>query len=272
MHSREEYDGLLKKAKGFGIDFEVVMDEISRRNEKAITTAQGKLLDTIQGILVKFPTVEQITAAVMDQLAGQAFPIDDIAKKVAEIIPSSEAVEIKQIETKLTNELRSVLTKIQDSNAEMIRQSVENIFTTHREALIQDVRTAAEKVFDQKAAAAGGSPAAPSSSTTVERVIDLILKKAGGDENPLASLNNALDMVSSLQQRMAALNPGPGVDPNIQYRTNQQIYLEGIKVGAKINGGSQPKKSFGPPAGPSIKPASPFSVNDPVVAGLSPKG
>ncbi|KKL93740.1 hypothetical protein LCGC14_1871730, partial [marine sediment metagenome] len=73
--AESEYEKLVQKAKGIGIDINVIMDELDRRVESKTTSIARNIIDQMPSLK---PNIDELATAVAEQIQTNQVDIDEI--------------------------------------------------------------------------------------------------------------------------------------------------------------------------------------------------
>ena len=257
--AESEYEKLLKKAKGYGIDLSIVMDELDRRIEGKTTSIARNIIDQIPSMK---PNIDELATAVAEKVQAGQVNIDEIVSKVVEQIPDTGEVERKRVLKEASEQITGFLSNIDKRLEGMVKPLVESALLEQRGGLLEAVEEKLQRHHDefmneaQGGVTESGGEAKPDGSkgsrwggVPWDTVMPFLEKMIANNQDPLAGI----DRLITLREKMAVFDP-PSPDAGQQFRASSASFLEGIKLGARSKGIAEPKKSFGPPGGPSKRP------------------
>jgi len=250
-----EFEELVKKAKGIGIDINVIMDELDRRTESKITLIARNVIDQVPSIK---PDIGELATAVAEKIQANQVDIEEVVSKVVEKIPDTGEVERKRVLKEASEQITAFLGKIDQKLEQMVKPLVDAALLDQKDVMLKAVREEMNRRHDEYMAAAEGKTTAGAGKDGKgsrwggipwDTVMPFLEKMVETNQDPLAGI----DRLISLREKMAVFD-SPGPNAETQFRASSASFLEGIKLGTRAKGIDEPKKSSGPPGGPSKRP------------------
>jgi len=251
--AESEFDKLIKKAKGIGIDINVIMDELDRRVESKTTVIARNIIDQIPSIK---PDIDELATAVAGKIQANQVDIDDVVSKVVERIPDTGEVERQRILKEASEQITTFLGTIDQKIGQLVKPLVEAALLEQKDGMLTAVREEMNRRQDEFIATARGEATKTGDKSDGkgsrwggipwDTVMPFLEKMVDNQQDPLAGI----DRLISLREKMAVFDP-PGLDVSQQFRASSASFLEGIKLGSKTKGVSESKKPLGPAGGPS---------------------
>ncbi len=276
----EAFRKLSERAKTIGIDMNVIVAEVNRLIELRTTAIAGYVVDQIvekklnidnlaaevsqkvaaaavdidalaEKVAGKVQTASVDIDALAEKVAGKvqtaSVDIDALAAKVAAAMPEPGELDQKMIENNVTVKVVAAINSLEERLQAAIIQAVDAKFAKDTEQLVQSVnKLLADKLEDltknppEGVAAGGGS--------RFEQILPIIEKIIDKQSNQGGDILSQLDAILTLKNKLSVLD-GNGPDVTAQFRANQQVLMEGIKIGAKAAG----KNPLSPSGGASVK-------------------
>ncbi|MDD5475466.1 MAG: hypothetical protein PHU03_03005 [Syntrophales bacterium] len=247
--AESEFEKLVRKAKGFGIDVQVIIDEMDRRIDLKQTALARKIIDEVPQLK---PDTEAIVQGVLEKVQTAQIDIDSVVNQVIEKIPDTGEVERKRAMADVAKQLSEFLGNMDKRIESMVRPLVDEEIKKNLDEMIKAVRAEMNNRMEEIAAnfkgggnGGGGGKWGNIPWDQITPIIETLVNKG---QDPFA----AVDQFLAMRDRFAALEPqGPGI--NQQLRVAGSAFTEGAKIAAKAftRSTNDVKKALGPTGGPS---------------------
>lgn len=260
--AESEFEKLVSRAKGFGIDLNIVMAELDRRIEARQTSIAKNIIDQIPSIK---PDINAIVQEVKEKVQTADLDIDSIVAKILEKIPDTGEVERQRVRTEVFAELKDFMEKLNQRIPGMVKPIMDQYLGAELSKTAQAVRDEMNGRMEEIASkfqgtgngTGAGGGGGKWGGIPWEQLTPLMEKMIGGGQDPFAGLDRILE----LREKLSLLDP-PSPDVNQQFRSASASFLEGIKLGSKVKGSPvDSKKLSGPAGGPSKSQAKPTTLH-----------
>lgn len=245
-----EIEKLRQKASLIGVDVDALVDEIGTvlvdRVVQALPAPQVDLNEIVERLKEFMP----VGGPEFDIVALQT----TILEKAGERIDEAFSV--------LATDLKERLDVIRQEGRDGLDGAIEAKLLQYKAQLAGAVKEAIGAGSDGKGQGQGLGQGVPGDRWGMAlNVLDRFLDR----QDPLSNIEN----LSTIYARLGNIFGG-GPDPTTQFKSNQQIFIEGIKIGAKAKGGvaNASPLSSSQPAGRSIKRVRPSTHIDKIIRDL----
>jgi hypothetical protein len=271
----KDYEDLRNKARSFGLNFDVIIQEAQDQIAKAIMPEiQGRIESAVK---TNVPTLQEIVELLAARIPVPKVNIEDVVNQVVTRIPTSGAVEeariIKQVKDALNADMLATLNEFKMAVAEQLKQirdgnarMIEQIFAQNKDSIIQAINQNLTEQLKNL------SPAGISGGTgPMDKYLPFLEKMFGGTQAQPEDFLDKMEREMGRYQRLQAIFGGgqPANQPETMFNVAQKALIEGVKIGTRGRTVvvSDPKAFTGPSTGYLNRPKKSPSV-DPIVAKL----
>ncbi|OBW62928.1 MAG: hypothetical protein A9183_00700 [Dehalococcoides mccartyi] len=271
----KDYEDLRNKAKSFGFNFDVIIQEAQEQIIKAILPEiQGRIESAVKA---NVPTLQEIVELLANRIPMPKVNIEDVVNQVVARIPTSGAVEeariIKQVKDDLQDEMLATLNEFKLLVADQLKQiregnarQIEQMFVQNKDVIIQTIN---QNITDQLK---NLSPAGMSGGNgPMDKYLPFLEKMFGANQAQPEDFLDKMEREMGRYQRLQAIFGGgqPANQPETMFNIAQKALIEGVKIGTRGRTVvvSDPKAFTGPSIGFLNRPKKSPSV-DPIVAKL----
>jgi len=236
-----------------GVDVDVLVDEIGTvLTDRVIAALPAPQLD-----------LNEIVERLKEFMPGEGSEFDVVALQTAILERTGEKIETAF--GVLATDLKGRLDAIRQEIFSGLDAGIEAKLLQKKDEIVAAVRGAAGPGQGGQGQGQGQGGALTNTNDrwgVALQVLDRFLDR----QDPLSNIEN----LSNIYARLGNVFGGHGPDPTTQYKSNQQIFIEGIKVGARAKGGvvNASPLSSDPPAGRSIRRVRPSSRIDRIIQEL----
>ena len=151
--AESEFEKLAKKSKSFGIDFNVLMDELDRRIDGKTTAIARNIIDQIPSLK---PDIDELATAVAKKVQAGQVDIDEIVSKVVEKIPDTGEVERKRVLKEASEQITGFLSNIDKRLEGMVKPLVDAALLDQKDGMLLAVEEKLARHHDEFMNMAGG--------------------------------------------------------------------------------------------------------------------
>lgn len=263
----EEFDELCRKAEQFGINVNLILQEAERRildsaasrvasEEQAIAK---RIIDSIPSLKPEPVDIDALVEKVQEKVKIIQADTDAIKEAVVNAVlarmPDTAKVERQTLMTDAATQVKEFMgnieQKIQPLIAPLVREALDEQVNDVVEKLRAEMAQQREDFVKQLKGEGGKAAGGRLGPIPWDQVLPVIQTMVEKDKDPFA----AIDSFISMRERLSKLMPeSSGPDVTQQLRVAGQSLIEGVKIGAKARGISEPKNLSSLPGGRSKSP------------------
>jgi hypothetical protein len=252
----DEFEELKRKCQQYGINIDLILNEAERRVEARESAIAKRIIDSIPSLK---PDIDAICKTVEANIKAVQVDTDMIknavVKEILARMPDTAAAERQSLMMEAAQQIKDYMGNIEQKIQPLIRPMVKVALDAEAENLVKQLRDEmagqrAEFLEQLKAGGPNGKGSGKLGSVPWDQVLPVIEKMVEKDKDPFAGIDAFLNM----RERILKLEPS-GPDVGQQFNLMGKTLLEGVKLGARAKGVTDPKKLSSLPGGQSVNPA-----------------